>query len=75
MWRLLAIDNGLLSFSDQRHGQDWPVVLVTNPKDAAMAAPGAEVTPLFLIILVSSFIFIPFPFLVSFLLFLKQVRS
>ena len=40
-WRLLAIDNGLLSFTDLRHG-DWPAVLVTNPKPAAMVAPGVE---------------------------------
>ena len=40
-WRLAAIDNGLLSFTDLRHG-DWPAVLVTNPKPAAMVAPGVE---------------------------------
>ena len=42
MWRLLAVDNGLLSFSDQRHGEGWPVVLVTNPKSASRVAPVVE---------------------------------
>ena len=42
MWRLLAVDNGLLSFSDQRHGEGWPVVMVTNPKSASMIAPAVE---------------------------------
>merc|ERR1719284_823595 len=31
-YRLLAVDNGVLSFVDIKHG-DWPVVLVTNPKN------------------------------------------
>ena len=43
MWRLLAVDNGLLTFTDQRHGEmHWPVVLVTNPKPASMIAPAVE---------------------------------
>ena len=74
MWRLLAIDNGLLSFSDQRHGQEWPLVLVTNPKDAAMAAPGAEVTPIVFSLFSSWFLpssFFLFPSLFVFLLVLS----
>ena len=42
MWRLLAVDNGLLSFTDQRHEEGWPVVLVTNPKSASLVAPAVE---------------------------------
>ena len=74
MWRLLAIDNGLLSFSDQRHGQEWPLVLVTNPKDVAMAAPGAEVTPIVFSLLSSLFLpssFLLFPSLFVFFLVLS----
>lgn len=40
-YRLLAIDNGLLSFTDVDHGH-WPVVLVTNPKKADFLAPKVE---------------------------------
>ena len=32
MFRLLAVDNGKLSFVDVKFG-DWPIVLVTYPKD------------------------------------------
>lgn len=32
-YRLVAIDQGLLSFTDVPH-REWPVVLITNPKDA-----------------------------------------
>ncbi|KAJ8922672.1 hypothetical protein NQ315_007704 [Exocentrus adspersus] len=33
MYRVMAIDHGLLSFSDVRH-REWPVILITNPKHA-----------------------------------------
>ena len=33
-FRLLAFDHGLMSFIDVKHN-DWPVVLITNPKDAS----------------------------------------
>ena len=33
IYRILALDNGLLSFSDQRF-DEWPVILITNPKHA-----------------------------------------
>lgn len=38
MYRLLAVDHGLLSFVDVKHG-DWPVVLITNPKHAMFLIP------------------------------------
>jgi len=41
MFRLLAIDNGILTFSDNKH-EDWPVVQVTNPKSARFLAPQVE---------------------------------
>jgi len=40
-YRILAVDNGLLSFIDQAHGQ-WPAVLVTNPKRSEFLAPRVE---------------------------------
>ena len=40
-YRLLAVDNGVLSFVDVKHG-DWPVVLVTNPKNSNFLAPKVE---------------------------------
>ena len=40
-FRVLAIDNGLLSFTDVKHG-DWPVVLITNPKNSKYVAPRVE---------------------------------
>lgn len=40
-FRLGAIDNGLFSFIDQKHGK-WPLILVTNPKNARYAMPGRE---------------------------------
>ena len=40
-YRLLAIDNGILSFNDIKHG-DWPVVLITNPKNSKFVAPRVE---------------------------------
>lgn len=39
--RLAAFDNGLFNFIDVRHG-DWPIILVTNPKNAAYALPRRE---------------------------------
>ena len=40
---IITVDNGLLTFTDQRHGEmHWPVVLVTNPKPASMVAPAVE---------------------------------
>lgn len=41
MYRLMAIDHGLISFVDVHHNE-WPVVLVTNPKHALFIIPGKE---------------------------------
>ena len=38
---MLAFDNGLLSFTDQKLS-DWPVVLITNPKNSQFLAPQVE---------------------------------
>ena len=40
-FRVLAIDNGILSFVDQTH-TEWPIILVTNPKDSNFVAPQVE---------------------------------
>lgn len=40
-YRILAVDNGLLSFTDQDHGS-WPAVVITNPKRADFMAPQVE---------------------------------
>ncbi|KAM7403422.1 hypothetical protein PAMA_004060 [Pampus argenteus] len=40
-YRVLAIDHDLLSFSDLTFEQ-WPAVLITNPKDAQYLHPGVE---------------------------------
>jgi len=40
-FRVLAIDNGILTFSDNVAG-DWPVVVVTNPKSSRFLAPKVE---------------------------------
>ena len=40
-YRILAVDNGLLSFTDQDHSS-WPLVLITNPKKSQFIAPRAE---------------------------------
>lgn len=40
-YRLAAIDHGLFSFVDIQH-DDWPVVLVTNPKHALYHLPRKE---------------------------------
>ncbi|KAG7305922.1 hypothetical protein JYU34_008475 [Plutella xylostella] len=41
LYRLVAIDHGHLSFIDQKHNV-WPLVLVTNPKNARYLMPGRE---------------------------------
>lgn len=41
MYRLFAIDHGLLSFVDIEH-RKWPVALITNPKHALFIVPGKE---------------------------------
>ena len=40
-YRLMAVDNGMLSFVDVDHGK-WPVVLVTNPKNSEFISPQVE---------------------------------
>ncbi|XP_072314149.1 transmembrane protein 62 [Eucyclogobius newberryi] len=40
-YRVLALDHDLLSFSDLTFEQ-WPAVVITNPKDAQYLHPGAE---------------------------------
>ncbi|XP_023332725.1 transmembrane protein 62 [Eurytemora carolleeae] len=40
-YRVLAIDNGILTFSDNI-AKEWPVVLVTNPKQSKFMAPAVE---------------------------------
>lgn len=40
-YRVLAVDHDLFSFADLKFEQ-WPVVLVTNPKDAQYMHPLAE---------------------------------
>uniref|UniRef100_A0AAQ5ZBQ5 Calcineurin-like phosphoesterase domain-containing protein n=1 Tax=Amphiprion ocellaris TaxID=80972 RepID=A0AAQ5ZBQ5_AMPOC len=40
-YRVLAFDHDLLSFSDLKFEQ-WPAVLITNPKDAQYLHPGRE---------------------------------
>ncbi|KAL7873337.1 hypothetical protein AOLI_G00124080 [Acnodon oligacanthus] len=40
-YRVLAFDHDLLSFSDLTF-EDWPVVVITNPKDAQYLHPGVE---------------------------------
>lgn len=42
-FRLMAVDNGMLSFVDVDHGK-WPAVLVTNPKNAEFLSPQVEHT-------------------------------
>ncbi|KAL1122046.1 hypothetical protein AAG570_003452, partial [Ranatra chinensis] len=41
MYRVAAIDHGLLSFTDVHH-KDWPVVLITNPKHVLFNTPQRE---------------------------------
>ncbi|KAJ8952061.1 hypothetical protein NQ318_010971 [Aromia moschata] len=41
MYRLLAIDHGLLSFTDLQH-RSWPAILITNPKHALFINPTRE---------------------------------
>lgn len=40
-FRLGAIDHGLFSFIDTHHN-DWPIVLVTNPKNYLFNIPHRE---------------------------------
>uniref|UniRef100_A0A672PWM7 Transmembrane protein 62 n=1 Tax=Sinocyclocheilus grahami TaxID=75366 RepID=A0A672PWM7_SINGR len=40
-YRILAFDHDLLSFTDVTF-EDWPAVLITNPKDAQYLHPGVE---------------------------------
>lgn len=40
-YRVLALDHDLLSFSDLTFEQ-WPAIVITNPKDAQYLHPGAE---------------------------------
>lgn len=40
-YRVLAVDNGLLSFVDMKHGT-WPVAIITNPKNSDFLAPHVE---------------------------------
>ncbi|XP_059613492.1 transmembrane protein 62-like [Phlebotomus argentipes] len=41
LFRLAAIDHGMFSFVDVHHNE-WPIVLVTNPKDATFNNPLRE---------------------------------
>jgi hypothetical protein len=41
MYRVVALDNGLMSFADAAQ-DSWPVVVVTNPKDARTLVGRAE---------------------------------
>lgn len=40
-YRLMAIDHGLISFTDVTH-REWPVILVTNPKHSLFRIPKKE---------------------------------
>ena len=40
-YRILAVDHDLLSFIDVKHN-DWPVILITNPKPATFMIPKHE---------------------------------
>ncbi|XP_076231397.1 transmembrane protein 62 [Calliopsis andreniformis] len=41
MYRIAAIDHGQFSFIDVKH-KEWPVILITNPKDALYMMPRKE---------------------------------
>lgn len=41
MFRILAVDHDLLSFTDEVV-QQWPIILITNPKNAQFLAPQHE---------------------------------
>ncbi|VUZ48506.1 unnamed protein product [Hymenolepis diminuta] len=47
-FRIVAVDNDLVSFVDSQvhedESQDWPIVLITNPKDAGFLLPNKEPT-------------------------------
>eukprot|EP00092_Neocalanus_flemingeri_P032136 GFUD01034927.1.p1 GENE.GFUD01034927.1~~GFUD01034927.1.p1 ORF type:complete len:629 (-),score=170.63 GFUD01034927.1:311-2197(-) len=40
-YRIVAVDNGMMSFTDQQHGS-WPAVIITNPKRSDFIAPQVE---------------------------------
>ncbi|GFT54032.1 transmembrane protein 62 [Trichonephila clavipes] len=40
-YRICAVDHGIFSFVDN-YLEDWPLILVTNPKDALMLMPAIE---------------------------------
>lgn len=46
-YRICAVDHGMFSFIDH-YVRDWPLILVTNPKDALLTMPSIE--PLYRII-------------------------
>lgn len=41
LYRIVAFDHGLISFADATHGK-WPVIVITNPKNALFNAPIKE---------------------------------
>ncbi|KAL5968673.1 Transmembrane protein 62 [Taenia solium] len=47
-FRIVAVDNDLVSFVDVRanrnEAEEWPILLITNPKDAAFLLPNKEPT-------------------------------
>lgn len=45
IYRLGAIDHGLFTFIDTKHNE-WPVVLITNPKNVLFNNPERENTKL-----------------------------
>jgi hypothetical protein len=45
MFRVAAIDHGLFSFVDVKHN-DWPIILITNPKNALFNNPAKELISL-----------------------------
>ena len=40
-FRVAAIDHGMISFADVSHNE-WPIIVVTNPKNAMFLAPDIE---------------------------------
>ncbi|GFR04818.1 transmembrane protein 62 [Trichonephila clavata] len=60
-YRICAVDHGIFSFVDN-YLEDWPLILVTNPKDALMLMPAIE--PLYRILKsthIRALIFSPHP--------------
>ncbi|RUS89519.1 hypothetical protein EGW08_002707 [Elysia chlorotica] len=41
MFRIIAFDNDIVSFTDAKLGQ-WPIILITNPKDNQFLSPRIE---------------------------------